>query len=68
MQPPTVKHPKTFIVNGVKYGIISYVPLTDAQAKKVLTHALRLRKPKKTDRGKIVWIQTIHDERTVGWL
>ncbi|AGU51545.1 hypothetical protein VAPA_1c44720 [Variovorax paradoxus B4] len=56
---PRVTHPKIFAVGEIRIGVITYFPLTDAQAAKIAMLAYRGRKWTKKDQKQVhyqVWI------------
>ena len=65
---PNVKHPKAFHHKGVAYRTVSYFPLTDQQSQKIIRHALRNSKPKKSHQGSVLEIVTHIDRETLSLL
>ena len=65
---PNVDHPKAFTHKGIGYQVVAYFPLTDSQAKKIVTQSIRNIKHKKTNQGKVVQILTHIDRETLNLL
>ena len=64
MQPPSVIHPKRFVINGIIFEVVSYSPLTDEKAAKVAMLFFRSHKFKKKDHGKLFQVITQFDENS----
>ncbi len=68
MELPSVIHPTKFAINGMYFQVISFSKLTDSQASKVAMHFYRMRKFKKSHKGKIFKVITTIDENSSGML
>lgn len=68
MELPTIVHPTTFKIRDVLIGVISYIPLTDSQAKQIALLAYRSRKWKKSDQGKLHQQMWTGDEEALAQL
>jgi len=70
MELPKVVHPKTFIVNGLKYQVVAYCSMTDEQALKVLIYWLKthIHKPKKFAANKVFQVVTTFDKDSLAIL
>jgi hypothetical protein len=68
MQLPSVVHPRRFSYNDMLFEVVSYVPLTDTQAAKVVQLFIRGRKFKKSDQGKVFRVLTQFDAESAGML
>ena len=58
MELPNIVHPTTFNINGYSIQVVTYMPITDAQARALATHCFRSRKWTKKDLKKsfrFVW-------------
>ena len=68
MQMPSTVHPKTFIINGYGFKVISYAKLTDRQATAIVGQFYYSRKFYKKDKGKTFTIVTTYNENSVKYL
>lgn len=50
---PSVLHPTTFLINGYKIRVMTYMPLTNSQAGRIAMLCFRMRKWTKADLKKI---------------
>lgn len=65
---PTIVHPIKFRIGGIIFEIVSYVPLTDAQAAKAAMFYFQSYKFQKKDRGKLFRLLTQFDQDSVSFL
>lgn len=68
MKMPSVVHPTTFLINGIKIRVVAYCALTDAQAGKLAMLHCRSRKFTKKDQKVVHTVITQIDKDSVGLL
>ncbi len=64
MQMPSVVHPKRISLNEILFEIVSFVPLTDAQALHAANYFYNTHKFTKKDKGKLFKVITTFDDST----
>ncbi|MDZ4282801.1 MAG: hypothetical protein U1C04_18805 [Hydrogenophaga sp.] len=65
---PNIKHPKMFKIGDITIGVVTYMPITDAQAAKIAMHAYRSRRWTKKDQEKVHLQYWSGDQETLALL
>lgn len=65
---PTVVHPKKFSIKGIYFEVVSFDPLTDQQAARLVQAFYRSHRFTRKDQGKVFRVVTIADRTHAGLL
>lgn len=63
---PNVVHPTRFTIKGIVFEVVSYEPLTDAQAARLVQSFYRSHRFTRKDQGKVFRVVTIADQTNAG--
>jgi hypothetical protein len=65
---PSVVHPKRFTIKGIYFEVVSFDPLTDPQAARLVQTFYRSHRFTRKDQGKVFRVVTIADQSHAGLL
>ena len=68
LEIPSVIHPKRFLIKGILFEVVSYTPMQDAQAAKVVRMFYASRKFTRQDQGKVFQVRTLLDRDSLSLL
>lgn len=57
MHLPDIVHPKIFTINGHRFQVVSYMQLTDAQARQIALHGYQSKRWTAADKKKLTQLQ-----------
>ncbi len=63
---PRVLHPTRFTIKGIAFELVSFEPLTDAQAARLVQAFYRSHRFTRKDQGKVIRVVTIADQTNAG--